>query len=119
MFSLAEVRTRVYPGWCGEELPQIGVVKVRISIFVKLPLERVIGLELEVQAIVVSWAILRRIYWRLPGQRAHEFIHVFKFLQRPPLRVTLAPVQSRREPDREGLGEIFVGMALRIPVIQV
>src|SRR5206468_13035196 len=54
-----------------EELPQIGVVKIRISIFVELPLARVIGLELEVQTIVIGDAVPRHMHWQLPRQRPH------------------------------------------------
>src|ERR1700736_267711 len=46
--SLAQIRARFDPGGRGEEFPQIGVVEIRISIFVKLPFARVIGLELDV-----------------------------------------------------------------------
>src|SRR5438477_8555018 len=59
------------------------------------------------------------MHWRLPRKRAHQLIDVFEFLQRFPARVTLAPVEPRREPDREGLREIFIRMALRIPVFEM
>src|SRR5213079_2144605 len=55
----------------------------------------------------------------LPRQRAHQLIDVFEFLQRLPARVTPAPVEPRREPDRERLRKIFIRMALRIPVFEM
>src|SRR5205814_8043783 len=36
-----------------------------------------------------------------------------------PAGVTLAPIESRREPDRERLREIFIRMTLRIPVFEM
>src|ERR1700726_3160456 len=116
---LAQITARFQPRWRGEELPQIGVVEIRIRIFVELPFARVISLELEVQAIVLGHAVLRRVYrWRT-RQRAHQLIDVLELLQRLPARVTLAPVEPRRKPDREGLREIFVRVALRIPIVQM
>ncbi len=103
----------------GKELPQISVVEIGISILVKFALARVIGLELEVQTVVIGNAILRQMEWWFPCERSHQFIDVFEFVQRLPARVTLAPVEPRREPDRESLGEIFVRMALRIPVVEI
>src|SRR6266404_6954116 len=46
--SLAQIRARFDPGGRGEELPQIGVVEIRIRIFVKPTFAHVISLELDV-----------------------------------------------------------------------
>src|SRR6266849_8754155 len=115
----AQIAARFNSGGRGEELPQIGVVEIRVRIFIKLPFARVIGLELDVQTIVIGRAILRCVHRRLPRQKARQFIDVFEFLHRFPARVTLAPVELRREPDRERLREIFVRMALRVPVVEM
>src|SRR5437899_2878416 len=78
--SLAQIRARFNPDRCSEKLPQIGVVEIRIGIFVELPLARVISLELDVQAIVIGSAILWRMHRWFPRQRVHQLIDVFQFL---------------------------------------
>src|SRR4029077_19726761 len=88
-------------------------------IFVELPLARVIGLELQIQTIVIGYAIFRCMHRFLSCQRFHQFIDVFEFLERLPARVTLAPVESRCEPDGEGLREIFIRMRLRVPIVEM
>src|SRR5580765_8420122 len=55
----------------------------------------------------------------LTSQRAHQFIDIFEFLQRFPAGVTLAPVESRGEPDCARLREIFIRMALRVPILEM
>ena len=58
----AQIRARFDPpraGRRGEKLPQIGVVKIRIRVLVELSFARVIGLELDVETIVVGGAIRR------------------------------------------------------------
>ena len=77
------------------------------------------SLELDVQAVVIGHAILRLMRRRFAGERLHQLFNVFELLQRFPTAVALAPVSSRGEPDGEGFGEVFVGMALSVPVIQM
>ena len=55
----------------------------------------------------------------LADQRLHQRIHVIELLDRPPARVTRFPVRFRRQPHRERLGEVFIGMTLRVPRIEV
>src|SRR4029077_1144191 len=99
--------------------PKISIVETGICVFVKLSFARVISLELDVQTIVIGYAILRHVHrWRA-RQRAHQLIDVFKFLQCLPARITLAPVELGREPDRERLRKVFVRMALRVPVVEI
>src|SRR5437016_1788436 len=43
-----QIPARFQSGGRGEELPQIGVVEIRICLFVELPFPRVIGLKLEI-----------------------------------------------------------------------
>jgi len=52
----------------GEELTQIGIVKIRIRIFVELAFARVISLELNIQTIVIGDAIRWRMQGRLVGE---------------------------------------------------
>jgi len=52
----------------GEKLSQIGILKIRICIFIELALARVIRLELNVETIVIGDAILWRMHWWLACQ---------------------------------------------------
>ena len=66
-----QIRAGINAAWSrggGKELSQISIVEIGISIFVKLALARVIGLELEVQTIVVGDAIVRQVQRRLARQ---------------------------------------------------
>ena len=54
----------------------------------------------------------------MPGELPHELVHVFQ-LQGRPVGIALAPLRVRVEPHRERLGEVLVGMALRVPGIEV
>ena len=59
---------------------------------------------------------IRRVQHRLlVGDLRHQLVDVLQLLQRRPAFVALAPVRTRRQPDRKGLGEILVRMALRVP----
>src|SRR6266513_2834998 len=114
--SSSQIRTRFNPGRCGEKLPQICIVEIRIRVRVEFSFARVISFELDVQEIIIGDAILPHMRRWFSRQGFHQFIDVFEFLERPPSRVTFAPVKSRREPDRESLREIFIWMALSIPI---
>src|SRR5438132_13137456 len=52
-------------------------------------------------------------------QGFHQFIDVFEFLERSPTDVAFAPVEPRREPNRERFGEIFVRTTLCVPVLKM
>ena len=52
-------------------------------------------------------------------QLAHQPIHVFELALRRPSGVPRRPHRVRVEPHGEGLGEVLVGMALRVPVIEM
>ena len=56
---------------------------------------------------------------RFARQRPHQLVHVFKLFERLPAGITLTPIKVRRQPDGERLGEIFIRMALRIPVVEM
>ena len=56
---------------------------------------------------------------RAARELAHQLVHVLELPQRRPALVALAPLRLRVEPDRERLGEILVGMALRVPGVEV
>src|ERR1700756_3079599 len=60
-------------------------------------------------------ALARRDERALPGDLAHQFVDIFKLLQRRPSGIARPPVRTRPQPHREGFGEILVGMALRVP----
>ena len=53
------------------------------------------------------------------AELAPDAIHVEQLLHRAPALIPLAPVGARRQPDREGLGKVFVGMLLRVPAFHV
>ena len=52
-------------------------------------------------------------------QLPHQRVKVFELGERRPSGVAAAPVRFRREPDGERLGEVLVGMALRVPRVDV
>ena len=56
---------------------------------------------------------------RAAGDLAHQLVHVLELPERRPVGVALPPVRVGRQPDREGLGEVLVGMALRVPGVEV
>ena len=56
---------------------------------------------------------------RLARDLPHQLVHVFELLQRGPVLVAPAPLGSRVQPHRKRLGEVLVGMALRVPVVDV
>src|SRR4026209_2861821 len=89
-------RNSTWSGRRTEKFAQIGIIEIGVCILVEFPFPRVVGLEFEIQAIVFRDAILRSVDWRLPRQRAHEFIDVFEFLQCFPASVTLSPVSIWR-----------------------
>src|SRR5262245_46392744 len=117
--SPSQICARLNAGGRGKQLSQIGIVKIRIRIFVKLALARVIGFKLNVKTIVIGDAILRRVHGWLARKRAHQLIKVLQFSYSRPARIIFAPVELRREPDRKRLGEIFVRMTLRVPILKV
>src|ERR1043165_4185846 len=102
-----------------EKLSQIGVIKIRIRIFVEFAFPRVISLQLDVETIVIPDAILRGMHRRLARKRLHELIYVFQLSQCWPTCVLLAPIKPRGKPNRERLGKIFIWVTLRVPVFQV
>ena len=61
--------------------------------------------------------LVRRLgdLWNLLGDRAHGPVHVLEFYQRAPALVRLPPIETGRQPNGKRLGEIFVGMFLRVP----
>src|SRR5207237_8264722 len=99
--------------------PQIGVVEIWIGVLIELSFSSVIGLEFDAQTIVIGEAIFWRVYRLLARKRARQFVHVFEFSQRLPASITRAPVKPRGEPHRKSLGEILIGMALCIPVVEI
>ena len=102
-----------------EKLLQIVVVKIRVGVLDELPLPRVVRLQLHVQAVVIRDAVHGLMRGWLARDGAHQLVEIFQLLQRLPALVARAPVQSRSEPHRERLRKILVGMALRIPVVQM
>ena len=52
-------------------------------------------------------------------QLTHRGVDVFELAQRGPARVALGPRVAGREPDREGLREVLVRMALRVVPVEV
>jgi len=83
-----------------------------------LPLDPIVGAQLPAQAgdrvddpVVVT---------REAGRPArHQGVDVLELLERGPALVALAPVHTGRQPDSEGLGEVLVGVALRVPGLEV
>ncbi len=64
-------------------------------------------------------AAARDALGRLARQLAHHLVDVFELLDRRPVVVPLAPLRFRLEPHREGFGKVFVGMALRVPRVEM
>ena len=103
------------PRIIGKDPQQIAVVGPR----------RIDGIVLELLLVVLaerSVKLTQRIDFRSPrqhrllvGEFRHQLVHVLQLLKRRPAHVALAPIRTRREPDRERLGEIFVRVALRVP----
>src|SRR5919197_251887 len=50
---------------------ELDIIKPRINVLVELPFARVIRLELYVQAVVIGYAVFRRVHRRLSGKRMH------------------------------------------------
>src|SRR5690348_13239131 len=51
----------------------------------------------------------------LAGDFIHQFVDIFELLERGPLGIARAPVRAWPQPYGKSLGEILVGVALRIP----
>src|SRR6266496_2592390 len=64
-------------------------------------------------------ALARGDQWPLPGDFVHQLVDIFELLERRPAGIARPPVRTRPQPDRKGLGEILVRMALRIPAPKV
>ena len=112
-------RRAAMPRIVGEDAQQIAVVDRRmVDRVVRALLRVVLGQRLGelAQRIDAQPAREQRL---LAGDLGHQLVDIFELLQRRPALVALAPVRARREPDREGLGEILVRMALRVPERQM
>ena len=55
----------------------------------------------------------------LPASSRISVVHVLQLLERRPVGVARPPVGVRVQPDRERLGEVLVGMALRVPAVEM
>src|SRR4029077_19817323 len=51
----------------------------------------------------------------LTGYFLHQFVDEFEFFKRRPIGITRAPVGPWTQPYCKRLGEILIGMALRVP----
>src|SRR3954470_17776124 len=60
-------------------------------------------------------ALPRRDWRPPPGELVHQLLNIFVVRQRRPPAVPRPPVRAWAYPHREGFGEIFVRMALRVP----
>ena len=106
-------------GGFGEQAPEIAVVEVRVLVAVVVALAVVVLPQRLLQAGQRRQLAARHPARRMPGELLHELVHVLELLQRRPVVVALAPLRVRVEPHRERLGEVLVGMALRVPGIEV
>ena len=106
-------------GRLGEQPAQIAVVEVRVLVAVVRALAVVVLPQRLLQAGQRRQLAARHPAGRMPGELLHELVHVLELLQRRPVVVALAPLRVRVEPHRERLGEVLVGMALRVPGIEV
>ena len=98
-----------------EQPPQLAVVELRVFDAVMTALAAIVPPQRvaeSAQRIDLVDALDERL---AAAQRLHQRVHVLQLLQRRPPGVALLPVRVRRQPDREGLGEVLVGMALRVP----
>ena len=103
----------------GEQAPEIAVVEVRVLVAVVGALAVVVLPQRLLEAGQRRQLAARHPARRMPGELLHELVHVLELLQRRPVGVALAPLRVRLEPHREGLGEVLVGMALRVPGVEV
>ena len=61
----------------------------------------------------------RRHRRRLASRSRASRVDVLELFERRPAGVVASPIESGRQPHRERLGEIFVGMLLRVPAEDV
>src|SRR5688572_27762216 len=103
----------------GEQPSQIAIVEVRVVHAVVLPLTAIVLPQggAEARERIDFLGILDR--WCRPTERVHQTVHVLQLAQRAPTGVTLAPLAVRCQPHGERFGEVFVGMALGIPGVEV
>ena len=77
------------------------------------------GFEARAQARGVADARLGKDQRRLAGEFLHQLVDVLELLQSFPTLVLFAPIEIGREPDRDGFGEVFFGMALSVVALEV
>ena len=106
-------------GAIGEQPAQIAIVEVRVLDAVVAALPLVVRAQRLAQ--LVERLDLRRVVTSigLPASSRHQRVHVLELLERRPVGVARAPVGLRVQPDGERLGEVLVGMALRVPAVEV
>src|SRR5688572_28774428 len=61
----------------------------------------------------------REVERRLTNQRLHEPVDVLQFFERRPADVACFPERVRRQPDGEGFRKVLIGMALRVPRVEM
>jgi hypothetical protein len=59
--------------------------------------------------------VVTRDLGRLLTELTHDVVDVLQLLEARPASIDLAPGRSGCEPHGKGLGEVFVGMLLRVP----
>ena len=95
-------------------VPGVGVVhRVLLSLLVVVLAQRLPELRERVDLHARAHARARAL------QLLHQLVDVLELLQRRPAGVAPPPDVARLEPHREGLGEVLVGMALRVVEAQV
>jgi hypothetical protein len=106
-------------GRVGEQPPQVAVVEVRVVDAVVAALRPVVLAQRLAQPR--QRIDLRGVgHQRRPvADRSHQRVHVLELLQRRPSGVPLLPLAGGRQPHGERFREVFVGMALRVPRVEV
>jgi hypothetical protein len=106
--------------WCvGEKAAQIAVVDVRIVDAIALPLGLVVFAQRLAQAPDRIDLVARGHARRQGADLGHQRVHVLELLERRPAVVTRPPRRVWGEPHGERLGEVLVGMALRVPGLEM
>ena len=105
-----------------EDAPQVRVVEVGVLLGRQLAPGRVVVRERgrQLRGVGAAPAAAGRDEGRLLARLVHQRVDVLQLRRRSPPVIASAPLVRRRgEPDGEGLGEVLVGVRLRVPVRQV
>src|SRR5215467_9358681 len=102
-----------------EQAPQIAIVGLGRVDKIKRALLFVIIAERLVQRAERIDLFPMRQSRSLAGNLAHQLVDIFELFERGPVGVAGAPMRAWPQPYGKSLGEVLIGMTLRIPQPQV